>query len=117
MTIAAQIPVATPRRDDDVAWRALRDGLWAARRDGRHLGTVEKGRRWLALDADGDPIGAFRFFAEAQAAVTEPTRGLPGRAGTAVRAGSPMLPSLAMAGTGALLVAFVTSWAVQSFLL
>ena len=57
---------------DGIRWRVLRAGLWAARRDGRHLGTVEQGRRWTALDADSEPIGAFRTLAEAQAAVACP---------------------------------------------
>ena len=56
----------------DVSWRALSTALWVARRDGRHLGTVQRGRRWLASDADSEPIGVFRTFAEAQAAVASP---------------------------------------------
>ena len=56
----------------DVSWRALSAGLWVARRDGRHLGTVQHGRRWLASDADSEPIGVFRTFAEAQTAVASP---------------------------------------------
>ena len=56
----------------DIRWRALRTGLWAARRDDRHIGTVEQGRRWLAVDADGEPIGRFRTLQEAQAAVACP---------------------------------------------
>ena len=54
----------------DVSWRALSSSLWVARRDGRHLGTVQRGRRWLASDSESEPIGAFRTFAEAQAAVS-----------------------------------------------
>jgi hypothetical protein len=56
----------------DVSWRALSASLWVARRDGRHLGTVQHGRRWLAADADSEPIGVFRTFSEAQAAVASP---------------------------------------------
>lgn len=56
----------------DVSWRALSASLWVARRDGRHLGTVQRGRRWLASDADSEPIGAFRTFSDAQAAVSSP---------------------------------------------
>jgi hypothetical protein len=61
-----------PALPEEVSWRALRTGLWAARRDDRHLGTVEQGRRWLALDADSEPIGRFRTLREAQAAVACP---------------------------------------------
>jgi hypothetical protein len=56
----------------DVSWRALSASLWVARRDGRHLGTVQHGRRWLASDADSEPIGVFRTFSEAQTAVASP---------------------------------------------
>jgi hypothetical protein len=80
MTITAtQVPALQPAssRSDraaegDVSWRALSADLWAARRDGRHLGTVQRGRRWLAAGADSEPIGVFRTFAEAQAAVASP---------------------------------------------
>lgn len=58
---------------EDIRWRALRRGMWAARRDDRHLGTVEQGRGWLAVDADSEPIGRFRTLLEAQAAVASPT--------------------------------------------
>lgn len=67
-----------------VTWRALHAGLWVARRDGRHLGAVQRGRRWLAADADGEPIGQYRSFAEAQSAVANPAahrRPLPERSG------------------------------------
>jgi hypothetical protein len=70
MTIAM-----TPARlstASDVSWRRLEGGLWVARRDGRHLGSVQPGRRWRAADADGEPIGGFRSFREAQSAVVDP---------------------------------------------
>lgn len=57
---------------EEIRWRALRTGVWAARRDDRHLGTVERGRRWLAVDAESEPIGRFRTLGEAQAAVVCP---------------------------------------------
>ena len=73
MTIAMRLPMSGPSADaDGASWRALRSGLWVARRDGRHLGSVEHGRRWLASDAEGEPIGAFRTLHEAQAAVADP---------------------------------------------
>jgi hypothetical protein len=73
MTIAMKFPMAADAGPaDDVSWRALRTGLWVGRRDGRHLGTVERGRRWSASDAEGEPIGAFRTLREAQAAVADP---------------------------------------------
>jgi hypothetical protein len=70
MTIAmtrTRLPTAS-----DVSWRRLDGGLWVARRDGRHLGSVQPGRRWRATDAEGEPIGGFASFREAQAAVMDP---------------------------------------------
>ncbi len=71
MTIALHAPLGRSAADG-ATWRALRRGLWVARLDGKHLGTIEHGRRWVATDADGEPIGAFRSFREAQAAVADP---------------------------------------------
>ena len=90
----------------DVSWRALSAGLWVARRDDRHLGTVQRGRRWLASDADSEPIGAFRTFSEAQAAVVSPASRPAEARGTAL--GGPalvvaasLLAALASAGVWA----------------
>ena len=55
-----------------IQWRGLAGDLWVARREGRHLGAVQRGRRWTALDADSAPIGSYRTFAEAQQAVAQP---------------------------------------------
>ncbi len=71
MTIA-MTPVGM-QPSPDVCWRRLEAGLWVARRDGRHIGSVQPGRRWLAADADGEPVGTFRSFREAQAAVADPS--------------------------------------------
>jgi hypothetical protein len=66
-------PAAAPQvladDDRDVQWRATQKDLWVARRDGRHLGTVERGRRYLAFDTDGEPIGGYRTLDAACAAV------------------------------------------------
>lgn len=77
MTITLRAPLtasapAVENGEADVVWRAMRDGAWAARRDGRHLGTVERGRRWIATGPDSELIGAYRTFREAQAAVAAP---------------------------------------------
>lgn len=103
MTIAAQMPTLSTASsrwtDDGVSWRTLRSGMWAARRDGHHLGTIEQRRRWLASDADSEPIGRFRTFREAQAAVLDPAahRSTPRRPSAA--------PALVVAGLGAAVVA------------
>lgn len=98
--------------DEGVAWRALRRGLWAARRDGKHLGTVEHGRRWVAADADGEPIGAFRTFREAQAAVADPAaHRLPIPRTTAVG------PTLAVIGVGAAALVSAAGWSWTALLL
>jgi hypothetical protein len=113
MTIAAtQFPARQARSSADascadISWRALSAGLWVARRDGRHLGTVQRGRRWLASDADSEPIGAFRTFSEAQAAVGDPTM-------RPVDARGPRLGGPALAAAG-LLVAAVASAGVWTW--
>jgi hypothetical protein len=56
----------------DVEWRALGRDLWVGRRDGRPVGTVEHGRRYLALDVDGESLGAYCTLEEAQTAVAAP---------------------------------------------
>ena len=88
----------------DVRWRALRTGMWAARRDDRHLGTVERGHRWLAVGADSEPIGRFRTLGEAQAAVAHPASfPLPVQHRSAVGAG--LLAAVISACAAALMVA------------
>lgn len=105
MTIAVHASPGRPS-DDGVAWRALRRGLWVARVDGKHLGAVEHGRRWAASDADGEPIGAFRTFPEAQAAVADPAaHRVPVRPGTAAR------PALVLLGLCAAVVVSTGGWA------
>jgi hypothetical protein len=72
MTSVPTAETALPVHDDSGAvWRATQKDLWVARRDGRHLGTVECGHRFLATDADGEPIGAYRTLDGAMRAVTE----------------------------------------------
>lgn len=69
----ASPPAAPPvAADHRPVWRATQKDLWVARRDGRHLGTVECGRRFLATDVDGEPIGVYRTLEAAMRAVTEP---------------------------------------------
>jgi hypothetical protein len=69
-TIAPMPPMASV--PSCVEWRLLNRKLWVGRRDGRPVGTVEHGRRYLALGIDGETIGAYRTLEEAQAAVAAP---------------------------------------------
>jgi hypothetical protein len=76
MTSVPSAEQALPVPDDTGAvWRATQKDLWVARRDGRHLGTVECGHRFLATDADGEPIGAFRTLDAAMGAVARQCSG------------------------------------------
>lgn len=84
-----------------VRWRSLSPRHWVARRDGRHLGAIERGRRWIATDARSEPLGAFRTFAEAQAAVQGERRG----------PGIPLRTPLASADAVALVVGLSASMA------
>jgi hypothetical protein len=110
MTIAAA--ALGPSSADGVVWRALASGVWVGRRDGRHLGTVQQGRRWLATDVDGEPIGTFRSLREAQAAVALPQ---PHRA-RVVRT-STVAPAVAVLALGAVAISSAGGWAWTAFLL
>jgi hypothetical protein len=105
MTIAAT-PTGLPNIDG-VTWRALRDGLWVGRREGRHIGAVEHGHRWLASDADGEPIGTFRSFQDAQAAVVDPAGRRP-----SVRRSSSFAPVIAVGVLGAAAIVSAAGWIV-----
>ena len=95
----AQAPAA-------ISWRTLSNDLWVARRDGRHLGSVQRGRRWIAADAESEPIGAFRSFGEAQAAVADPG---PARAPIRSR---PVAPVLVLAALAAVVAMTASVWPV-----
>ncbi|MFD1722707.1 hypothetical protein [Amnibacterium endophyticum] len=58
-----------PARTAPAEWRRLGRFLWSGRRDGRPVGTIEHGRRFVVLGLEGDLLGRFRTLAEAQAAV------------------------------------------------
>lgn len=68
MTMTSPTPVIRTEAGSEVEWRQLGRYLWAGRRDGRPVGTVEQGRRFVRTDADGEIVGAYRTLAEAQAA-------------------------------------------------
>jgi hypothetical protein len=117
MTVAAEFstgrrPTDLRSRADDVSWRVLRSGLWVARRDGHHLGSIEHGRRWVASDAQSEPIGAFRTFQEAQDAVAEPGAHRAPESGPV-----PIRPALAVLGLCAAALASSAGWAWTSVLL
>jgi hypothetical protein len=57
---------------DPVEWRELKRDLWAARRDGHPLGTVEHGRGYLASGSDAQPLGRYRTLEAAMDAVAHP---------------------------------------------
>jgi hypothetical protein len=71
MTVTSPMtePVTAP---DPVEWRALNRDFWVARRDGRHLGTVEHGRRYRATGPEGEPIGMYCTLQQAKDAVASP---------------------------------------------
>ncbi|HEY8318240.1 MAG TPA: hypothetical protein VIG76_05370 [Amnibacterium sp.] len=71
MTSLPAAYASAPLGDPAVQWRATQKDLWVARRDGRHLGTVEHGRRYVATDADGEPIGSYCSLEQAMGAVSK----------------------------------------------
>lgn len=54
---------------EPVVWTRQQPRLWTARRDGRPLGVVERGRRYDVTGLDGVVRGGFRTLAGAQAAL------------------------------------------------
>jgi hypothetical protein len=112
MTIA--MTPAGPPADPAVSWRALESGVWVARRAGRHLGSVQRGRRWSAADGDGEVIGAFRTFGEAQAAVADPEAHRTRAVGTAGTSGAAPVVAFTAFAVAALVSA--SGWALTSLL-
>jgi hypothetical protein len=91
MTSVPSAARALPLNDDTGAdWRATHKDIWVARRYGRHLGTVECGHRFLATDADGEPIGAFRTLDAAMGAVVAQRSGTARARGRRQRAWGPL---------------------------
>ena len=50
-----------------IEWRRLGPYLWAGVTERGHIGTIERGRRYAAVDADGRLRGRCRSLADAQA--------------------------------------------------
>src|SRR3954468_10461648 len=65
-----------------ILWRQLPPRLWVGRADDRHLGTIERGRRFTVTDVDGDARGGYPTLQAAQAALTGELQILPPAAGT-----------------------------------
>src|SRR3954447_20531658 len=59
-----------PPPSSDIVWRQLRPRFWVGRADDRHLGTIERGRRFTVTDVDGDARGGYPTLQAAQAALT-----------------------------------------------
>lgn len=58
--------------EPDVRWRRLDAGLWSGTRDGRPVGTVERGRRYTAVGVEGEVLGRFDSLEAAMGALLEP---------------------------------------------
>ncbi|MET0590882.1 MAG: hypothetical protein ABWZ77_06865 [Naasia sp.] len=56
-------PLAQPGA---VEWVQQHRTLWTGRRQGRPIGTIERGRRFVFIDPDGVVQGVFRTLAGAQ---------------------------------------------------
>ncbi len=55
---------------DAVDWRQTGRYLWVGARDGRHVGIIEHGHGFIAIDHDGEVKGRFKTLDLAQAALT-----------------------------------------------
>jgi hypothetical protein len=49
-----------------VQWRRLTEFLWVGRRDGRHVGSIEHGHRYVVSDGEGVVVGRYRDLASAE---------------------------------------------------
>jgi len=83
-----------------LSWRELQKGLWVVRSDDRHVGIIERGRRFSVTDANETTTKGFPTFAHALDALGAPTKSAPAPAPASVggRARSAALRSSALAG-------------------
>jgi hypothetical protein len=75
-------PQVRPAPPTAAAWRPLGPALWVGRTDAGPVGTIERGRRYVASDGEGRRRGAYRSLDAAmaafeQAAPAEEPAGLP----------------------------------------
>lgn len=55
--------------DVDTEWRQTGRYLWVGARNGYHVGIIEQGRGFIAIDGDGAVRGRFKSLELAQAAL------------------------------------------------
>jgi hypothetical protein len=53
--------------DPEIEWRQTGRFLWVGARDGRHVGIIEHGHGFIAIDHDGEVQGRFKTLVAAQA--------------------------------------------------
>ena len=56
--------------DSDIDWRQTGRFLWVGAREGRHVGIIEHGHGFIAIDHDGEVRGRFKSLDLAQDALT-----------------------------------------------
>lgn len=54
--------------DTSIDWRQTGRSLWVGAREGRHVGIIEHGHGFIAIDHDGEVRGRFKSLDLAQAA-------------------------------------------------
>ena len=64
-----------PHRQEDAVtcsteWRQTGRYLWVGAQDGRHVGIIEHGRGFIAIDHEGEVRGRFKSLELAQAALS-----------------------------------------------
>ena len=89
---------AHPTPTVGLSWRELQKGLWVVRSDDRHVGIIERGRRFSITDANETTTKGFPTFAHALDALGAPTESAPAPASAGRRARSAALRSSALAG-------------------
>ena len=55
--------------DLDTEWRQTGRFLWVGARDGRHVGIIEHGRGFIAIDHEGEVKGRFKTLDLARSAL------------------------------------------------
>ena len=58
--------------EDEIEWRQTGRYLWVGARGLHHVGIIEHGRGFIAIDQEGEVRGRFKTFELAQSALEQP---------------------------------------------
>jgi hypothetical protein len=100
-------PPVRPVPPAAAAWRPLGRDLWVGRTDAGPVGTIERGRRYVATDGEGRRRGAYRSLDAAMAAfeAAAPEQTAPEQEPAPARSWDPLVLVTTLAGAASLLLA------------